>query len=172
MDLRLLGWLVRVAHAGQCVDLAALRPGVQPLHVARPADLERRVDEYLDESRADHRSHFGARGPVWADEGAHDGSAVANYLGRHEAYSANVLVAVLATETQAAREMRAHHVAVEHGHGPSRCLEQLRDAVGGRRLAGPGEAGEPQAKAGRSGARRGIGAQFASPVSPGELLAR
>src|ERR687894_118482 len=72
---------------------------------------------------------------------------MAHDLRGDEANSADVLVTILAREAEAAREMRAHDVTVEHGHGAPGRLQERHQSVRGRRLAGAGQPGEPEADA-------------------------
>src|SRR5207249_6494411 len=87
---------------------------VHPFLVAGLADVQRRVDEDLDEAiGADHLAHPVARGAVGTHRRADDGAAVADDLRGHEADTEDVRVAILLREAEALREMRADDVAVE-----------------------------------------------------------
>ena len=146
-DLGIQRRLVGIADPGELLDLAAPRLGVHPLHVALLADRQRRVDEDLDELVLVHqRPHSVARRPIRGDRGAHHRPAVAHDLAGHEADAQDVGVAVLAGETQALREMSAHHVAVELGHLAPRLEQENRQHRRGRRLAGAAQPGEPDAE--------------------------
>src|SRR3546814_16328972 len=53
-----LGRFVGAVDAGEIFALAAARFLVEPLHIARPGDLDRRIDEDFTELAArDHRAH-------------------------------------------------------------------------------------------------------------------
>ncbi len=66
---------------------------------------------------------------------------------RDPADALDVRVAVLLREAEALREMRAHGVAVEVLDDRAALLELRADEVRDRRLAGAGEAGEPEREA-------------------------
>src|SRR5262249_59349598 len=108
---------IRVIDAGESRDFAAPGLGVHALAVAAFADLERRVDVHLHEPlRADHVPHLVPRGAVGADGRHHGHAAVGDDFGGDEADATDVRVTVFLAESEALREMRPHHVAVEHGH--------------------------------------------------------
>src|SRR5439155_6278812 len=132
----------------EILDLAAARLRVHPFLVAGLADVERRVDEDLDEAVcADHLAHPVARGAVGAHRGADDGAAVADDLRGHEADAEDVRVAILLREAEAFREMRADHVAVEQRDLAPVLEQTAHHDLAGRRLSGAAQAGEPDAEA-------------------------
>src|SRR5688500_12985345 len=53
-DLCSEGWLVRVVDAGETLQLASPREGIQPLAVPLLANFDRRVDEHLYEAVLAH----------------------------------------------------------------------------------------------------------------------
>src|SRR6266542_781508 len=146
VDLRALGGLVRVGHAGEPGDLPRQRLRVQALDVPLGALLHRGVDVDLHEL-LDVRPALVSGVPVRRD-GRHDGRhAVARQQVRHEADPQDVGVAVLLREPQALRQIGPNDVAakeLDHHVPAAKLVEQhLREG----RLAGPGKAGEPHGEA-------------------------
>src|SRR5262245_15312491 len=139
--------LVRVADAGELLDLAGARLLVEALHVALLADGERRVDEHFDETRgvlADLVADLAVR----ADRRADRDAAVLGERVRDPADAADVRVAVRLPEAEALRQVRAHDVAVEDLVVEVALLELALELRGDRRLAGAREAGEPDHESG------------------------
>ena len=150
-------WLVGVVDAGELGDLSGPRPCVPALHVPRLHDRQRRVHEDLHEARRparDHLADLGARLAVRAHEGGHGEPPMTHDLAGHVADAADVGVSVGAREAEAGREMRPHHVAVEDGDLAATRLQERHERRRGRRLAGPGEAREPDAGPSPSHAHR------------------
>src|SRR5215216_5297972 len=65
LDLRVERWLIWVGDAGELLDLALERLLVEALHVALGADLDRGLDEHLDEAVAHHLAGLVADLAVW-----------------------------------------------------------------------------------------------------------
>ena len=145
VDLGVLRRLVRRVDAGEVLQFAATRLAVQPLHVARLGDRERRVHVHLEElALAEQRTRHAALGAERRDERhQHDQAGVGHQL-RHLGDATDVLDSIGVGEAEVAVQAVAHVVAVEQvGVSPERqqlLLDQVRD----RRLAGAREAGEPQ----------------------------
>ena len=110
------GRLVGVVDAGEARELARARLGVEALRVAAPRNLERRVDEDLDEREAGcvvQRAGRVASGPVRADErDERDDAGVGEEAG-HLADPPHVLGAVVGGEPEVAVQSVAQVVAVE-----------------------------------------------------------
>ncbi len=146
-----LGRLVGRVDAGEVGELAAPRLGVEALDVARLGDLERRVDEHLDElALADAARGPSARsarnGEMNDDE--HDQAGVDHQLG-DLGDAADVLDPVGVGEAEVLVEPVADVVAVEQvGVARRAACSLLLDQVGDGRLAGAGQAGEPHARPG------------------------
>ena len=139
--------LVRVADPGELRDLPRARLRVQALHVAPLALLHRRRDVDLDEHAVgglDERARLPARLRVRRDGGDDDGRAVPRQPRGDPADALDVRVAVLLREAEPLREVRAHDVAVELLDEQASPLQLGRDEIRDRRLARPGEAGEPE----------------------------
>ena len=117
-NLRIYRWLIRRRNSGELGDLARPRLGIQALDIAGFAHLERCVDKHFDE------------GPWWVQRsnrvavsdirryecGEHDQSRVLEET-THLANPADVLGAILGSETQVAIEPKPDVVAVEHIRG-------------------------------------------------------
>ena len=135
--------------AGELLDLAGERLRVEALDVAPGALVDRRVDEHLDERRVllDHLAGLLPRLLVGRDRRDDHGGAGAREARGDPADPLDVGVPVLLREAEALREVRADDVAVEVLDDQAAPLELGPDVVGDRRLAGPGEAREPQGEA-------------------------
>ena len=119
-----------------------------PLESRAFADVERRIHEHLYETvRPDHGAHVVSRGAVWTHGRANRDSAVPDYLRGDEPDPEDVGVPVLFGEAEPLRQVRSDHVTVEHCHLPSLLHQQVREHLGRGGLAGPAEAGEPDADA-------------------------
>jgi hypothetical protein len=94
---------------------------------------------------ADHVPNLVAGDPVGAHRRAQRDSAVSHDLGGHEADAPDVGVAVFLAEAQALRQVRAHHVAVEHGDVAPALQEKGGEDLRGGGLAGAAQPGEPDA---------------------------
>src|SRR5205807_9149024 len=107
--------LVRVGDAGELLQRAGTRLGIQALAVACLAHLEGRDQMHEDEPPAglNHGPGILAGGIVGRDRGANRDAAVLGDLGRYEADAAYVDVAVLLREAEFGREVSANDVAVE-----------------------------------------------------------
>ncbi len=136
--------LVGRIDAGEVLERAAVRLGVEALGVAAPAFLDRRVDEHLDElALADEIAHHPPLGAERRDEGAqHDQSGIDEQL-RHLADPADVLDAVGVGEAEIAVEAVADVVAVEHVGVMAPAMQLGLDELGDGRFARRREAGEP-----------------------------
>ena len=139
-----LGRLVRPAGAGEVAEAARARLRVQALRVALGRELERDVDEHLDElALAEARARRRAVGPERRHErGDHDEPRVGHEL-RHLGGAPVVLGAVGVAEAEILREPVAEVVAVEHERVPAERVQPPLDRVRDRRLARAREAGEP-----------------------------
>ena len=116
------GGLVRVVDAGEALELAGAGLGVEALGVALLAELDRRVDEHLDEreiGRGVELPHRVAVGPVGAHERHERDEAGVGHQGRDVADAADVLGSVLGAEAEVAVEAVADVVAVEHVGRPA-----------------------------------------------------
>ena len=136
--------LVGRIDAGEVLERAAVRLGVEALGIAAPAFRDRRVDEHLDElAVADEIADHAPFGAERRDERAqHDQSGVDEQL-RHLADPADVLDAVGVGEAEIAVEAVAHVVAVEHVGVVAFAMQLGFDELGDGRLARCREAGEP-----------------------------
>ena len=144
-DVRLERRLVGRVDAGEMLDLARPRLLVEALRVALLDDVERRVDEDLEElAGADQLARHPPLRAERRDEGdEHDQPGVDEEL-RRLGDAADVLDAVGVGEAEVAVEAVADVVAVEQVGVAAHQVELLLDEVGDGRLAGAGEAGEPQ----------------------------
>src|SRR5690606_37812025 len=117
---------------------------VEALGIARLADLERRVDEDLDEAplREDGPRHVAVLAVRRDEGGEHDGAGVDEELG-HLAGAADVLLAVFGREAEVAVEAVAHVVAVEHVVEDAALDEALLHAMRHGALAGAAEPRHP-----------------------------
>src|SRR4029453_394304 len=84
---------------------------------------------------------------VGRDRRDEHGGAVPGQPGGNPADALDVRVAVLLREPEALREMRTDDVAVQVLDEMAAALELGADDLGDRRLACPGEPGEPERKA-------------------------
>jgi hypothetical protein len=91
----------------------------------------------------DHGPALVARVAVGADGADDRGDAVAGEQVRDEPDPKDVRVAVLAGEPEPLRQVRANHVAVQQLDLLVAMPELVEEHLRERRLAGPGEAGEP-----------------------------
>ena len=141
MDFRVFRRFVGRIDAGEVLDRAAERPGVEALRVAPGAFLEGRVDEDLDEFALGHQ--FARHAPLGAerrDEGDDDDQPGVGHQPRHFGDAADVLDAVLVGEAEVAVQAVADIVAVEDVGVAARGVQLLFEQVGDRRLAGAGQA--------------------------------
>src|SRR3546814_4010287 len=78
--------------AGEIFELAAARFLVEPLHIARLGDLDRRIDEDFDELAVrDHRAHHFTFNTKRRDErGQHDQPRIGHQLGRSEEHTSEL----------------------------------------------------------------------------------
>ena len=143
-DLRRLGRLIDAVDAREAAELARTRLAVEALGVARLGDLQRHVDEHLDELvRIEQRAGGVALGPEGRDEGHdHDQAAVDHQL-RDLRDAADVLVAVGGAEAEVAAQPVADVVAVEDRGVRTLGEQPLLHQVGDRRLARTGQPGQP-----------------------------
>ena len=140
--------LVRRGDAGELLDLAGARLLVEPLHVALLADLDRAVDEDLDEvARLHDRAHLIAVGAVRRDEGRQRHDAGVGEELRDLADAADVLGAVLGREAEILVEPVADVVAVEDVGADAALDGALLELDRDRRLAGAREPREPDGAA-------------------------
>src|SRR5262249_41831048 len=143
-DLGVVRNLVRVVDAGEALDLTRERLRVEALHIAARALLDRRLDEHLDERAEllDRLARVLARLVVRRERGG-----VPRQARGDPTDALDVRVAVLLREAEALRQIRAHGVAVEVLDDMSAAVELGPDEMRDRRLAGAGEAGEPEREA-------------------------
>ena len=163
--LGVVGVLVRVVDARKMRDLARERLRVEALDVPARALFERRLDPDLDERPLflDERPDAPSRRVVGRNRRDHDSRPVTRQPGGDPADPLDVRVSVLVREAEALREMRAHHVAVEHLDVRAAPLELRREGATDRRLAGSRKPGQPDGVArirlrrhGRIGTRGGV----------------
>ena len=155
-QLRAHRGLVRVGDARELLDLAGEGLGVQTLHVAAGALVDRRVDVHEHELPVllDQLARLLA-GLLVGRDGGHDGDAAEpGEAAGDPADALDVGVAVLLGEAEALGQVRAHHVAVERLDEQAAAVELEDHDVRDRRLARAGEAGEPE---GEAAAPRGRG---------------
>ena len=144
-----IGRLVRVADAGELLDLAGERLGVEALHVAAGALLEGGRHVHLDEAAdvVDHLAHQFAGLGVRADRSDDDRRAVAREELRDEADAKDVGVAVLPREPEALRQVGAHHIPIQMVNEDASTLDLRPDDLGDGALARAGQAREPEGEA-------------------------
>ena len=121
--------LVWIRDAGKFLDDAGASLGVKALTVALFTDFDRggRVHQYESSERVNHLPHGFARRFVGSDGRAHGNAAVLRDLGGNVADAPDVDVPMLLGETQFAREVLAHQVAIEQSDRTSAHLQELRD---------------------------------------------
>ena len=139
----------------------ARRLGVEPLHVARLADLERRVDVHLDEAPgADDRPRayaFGLRKGEMSETIAIRPASVQQP--RRFGGAADVFGAVLAAEAEVTVQPGAQGVAVEHEGVAALAWRRPLQLARDRRLADPDSpVSHTVTRAGPSGAPRSASA--------------
>ena len=137
---------VRVIDTRHPRQLSGPRLRVEPLGIPLLAQLERGVDEHLDELEAGggvDRPRPLAIGPIRRDHRHEHDQPGVGHQPRHLADPADVLGAVGGREPEVGVEPVAHVVAVEDVGRAPRLQELLGDGVGDRRLARSGEPGEP-----------------------------
>ena len=126
-------------------QLPGPRLGVEPLHVPRLRDLQRDVDEDLEELA---RLHPLARHPSFLAEGRDEGDqhdqARVRHQPRHLGHPSDVLDAVGVREAEVPVQPVTHVVAVQHHRVEALGEQALLDAVGDGGLARAGQAGEPE----------------------------
>ena len=145
-ELGARGRLVRVADAGELLDLAGERLRVEALGVAARALVDRGVDEDLDERRVllGHLPGLLPRLLVGRDRRDDHRGAGAREARGDPADPLDVGVPVLLREAEALREVGADDVAVEVLDDQAAPFQLGPDVMGDRRLAGPRKAGEPE----------------------------
>jgi hypothetical protein len=142
-DLGLQRLLVGIADARELLDLPGTRLPVEPLHVARLAHLERRSHVDLDKIAA-QRPHPRPRRTVGADGCSdHHGAVPCHQVG-DVADALDVRVAIFTREPQPLRQVRPHHVAVEHLDPLAEAPQPRRQRLCHRALPRPRQPGEPQ----------------------------
>ena len=112
-----------------------------------------------------------ARRVVGRDRGDDDGRAVPREPRGDPADPLDIRVAVFVRVAEALGEMRPHDVAVEHLDMEAAPLEFARDGASDRRLAGSGEAGQPDGEARFAAGRHGGVVPEASAPEPREPAA-
>src|SRR5207248_1213584 len=134
----------RAADAGKPGNLSRARLGVEALRVALGRDLERDVDEHLEElALAEERARRLAVGPERGHERRYHHEARLGEEFRHLRRAPVVLGPVGIAEAEILREAVAEVVAVEHVRVPPERVQTSLDRVRDRRLAGAGKTGEP-----------------------------
>ena len=120
------GGLVGVVDAGEALDLAGAGARVDAALVRLLAVFERcgDVDEVEVAVLLDQLAGVLARLLEGGDGRGDDGGAGAGQLRGDEGDAADVLVAVLLGEAQLRRQLRAHRLSQEHGHGAAALLVQ------------------------------------------------
>src|SRR4051794_7326215 len=138
--------LVRVVDAREARDLAAAGACVEALGVAPLALVERRVHEHLEEwqaapvlQAARERTDVANR----ADQAAGPDHAGAREQARGVGGATYVLVARVGAEAEVRVQPVAEVVAVEPVGRKAVTEQRLLEQRGERRLAGPGQAGQP-----------------------------
>jgi hypothetical protein len=147
--------LVRRADAGELLDGAAPRQHVQPLRIACLGNLQRHVDEYLDEGAGrEARTRLGACVRERRDQrGDHDEARI-RHQPRHFGRASDVLAPVSIAEAEIPVQPFAQRVAVELiSSMPERVQLQLQQA-GERGLAGARHARQPHDERARVRARK------------------
>ena len=137
--------LVRIGDAGEVLDDARSRPGVQALAVALFADLERRrhVHEHKPAVRLDRGADLPAGRIIGGDRRANGNPAVPCDLRRHKADPLDVQVAVRARIAELAGQFFAHEVAIEHRDGALPPFQELgQQNLDDGRLPRSGKPGE------------------------------
>ena len=151
MKLRVLWRLVGGRDAGEVryFTLACLL--IEALGVAALCDVERGVDEDLDELSffKKHPGHL-TLGPERRDEAAQNHNTGVDHQLRDLADPADVLDPVRVGEPEVGVQPVPEVVAVQDVGPDPALMEALLERVGDRRLARAGEAREPEAAAGVS----------------------
>src|SRR5690349_11967934 len=142
-ELRLRGRLVRRGDAGELLDLSRTRLLVEALHVALLADLERALDEHLDEVLGHERANLVAVGAVRGDERRDRHHAGLGEELRDLADPSDVLGPVLARKAEVLVEAMADVVPVEDVGADAAVPEPLLELDGDRRLPRSVVPGEP-----------------------------
>src|SRR5919107_86298 len=140
------GWLVGIGYSGELLDLPGKSLLVEALDVPLGTNLERSIDEDLDEVD-DPAPHLVACLFVGRDGADDHTNPVAREQVRHEADPQDVYVAVVPGEGKALGEVGPHYVPVEDLDGPLPLAQFVLDELGDGRLPRPGEAGKPQREA-------------------------
>ncbi len=146
-DLGIQRGLVRVVHAGEAHRLAGgdgvAGLGVEALHVALLADIERGVAEDLNEVPLRHLAGFVASFAIGADHRAEDRAAVLGDQASDVAHATDVRISIFLAEAEPLRQVGPDLVAVEH-RGVATVLGQaFGQGVSDGALARSGKAGEP-----------------------------
>src|SRR5580658_2568129 len=142
--------LVRIRDAGEFLDNAGASFGVKAFPVALFTDFDRgsRVHQYKPAERFNHLPYRGARRLVRSDRSADRDAAVFCDLGTNIADAPDVDVAMLLGESEFARQVFAHQIAIEQSDGTSAELQKFRDQrVGDRRFARPRKPGKENGNA-------------------------
>jgi hypothetical protein len=147
-QLRVGRRLVRRGDPGELLDLAGARLLVEALHVALLADLDRAVDEDLDEIAGLHeRAHLVAVGPIRRDEGRDGDDAGVGEELRDLADAPDVLGAILGREPEILVQAVPDVVAVEDVGADAALGEPLLEVDRDGGLARAREPGQPYGRA-------------------------
>ena len=130
--------------AGELLDLAGAGPLVQALGVAPLAGLEIGLDVDLVKSAPGRAPGPVAVGLIGRDERGDADEAGIGEQRRHLADAADVLGPVVGRKAEVGVQAPAHVVAVQHVDVIALLEQALLHLHGQRRLAGPGQAGEPE----------------------------
>src|SRR5713101_227394 len=134
-----IGWrLIRIRDAGEFLDDAGASLGVQAFTVALFTHFDRGgcVNQNKPAERFNHLSHRFASRLIRSDRSADRDAAVLRDLGSNIANAADVDVAMLLGESEFARQVLAHQIAVEQSDRTSAHLEEFGDqSVGDGRFA-------------------------------------
>src|SRR5260370_2937940 len=137
--------IVRIGDGGEFLDDAGTSLGVQALAVALFADFDRggSVTHNKPAERFNHLPHRFASRLIRSDRGADRDAAILGDLGSNVANPADIDVAMLLGESEFARQVLAHQVAIEQSDGTSAHLEELRyQGIGAGGLARSRKPGE------------------------------
>ena len=146
-DFGVGGSFVGVGDAGEVLDLAGTRLGVEALGVALFDHGQGSFHVDLDEGRVALGAALVAHGAVGADGSGDRADPVARQHVGHKTDAADVGVAVLFREAQTFGKVGAHDVAVEYFDGGAALDEDRSDVLSKGGFAGTGKAGEPKDKA-------------------------
>src|SRR5262245_54430458 len=109
-----VGRLIRIAHSRKRSYSSGTGLGVVPLHIARLANRQGRVDEDLNKPlRTDQLTNFVSGLFIRTDRCADDRSVMTNNLRCDKADSQNIHIPIFPGKSQALGEMSADNIAVE-----------------------------------------------------------